>query len=229
MWSCLHHLETALFPRRCAACGTPLDTAERHWCMGCAFGWVRHASNGLQRFGGRLDWTFGWSWLTLQAQEQRSLVHALKYRGDPALGVHLGRWMAKEWRATPSGSAVIDPQWMLVPVPLHRKRQRRRGYNQSAQLALGWSEETGMPIAPLCIRSRAGRSLTRYNRSQRMARRNNPFSWNDAAPPPTPTAQGLIVIDDVVTTGSTLESMHRTLRTNWSGPLAFITLADAAR
>jgi len=229
MRSMLCDILSTVLPRRCSACGTPLDAKERFWCISCAFIWTRHVQPGLLRFEGRLNWAHSWSWLNLRNPEEKALVHDLKYGGNPLLGVELGRAMAREWLEERTLGQTMHSEWSLVPVPLHPRRQRKRGYNQSMQLALGWSQCTDMTIAPLCVRSEAGRSFTRYNRSQRVARGNNPFSWKESASPLTPSTQGLIIIDDVVTTGSTLESMHGALRSQWPGPLAFVTLADAAR
>ncbi|MBL6645780.1 MAG: ComF family protein [Flavobacteriales bacterium] len=227
--SILHDIFTAVLPRRCSSCGTPLAARERFWCIPCGFHWSRHVQTAHQRFQGRLNWAHAWSWLKLQGAEERSLVHALKYGGNPQLGVALGMAMAEEWMIRSSHAQRTYRHWSLVPVPLHPQRQRKRGYNQGMQLAIGWSQRTGMSIAPLCIRTDAGRSFTGYNRRQRMARRNNPFTWKETAPPLAPETQGLFLIDDVVTTGSTLESMNEALRKNWTGPMAFVTLADAAR
>ena len=229
MKSILHDMFTAILPRRCSSCGTPLAAREQFWCIPCGFHWSRHVQTAHQRFQGRLSWAHTWSWLKLQGQEERSLAHTLKYGGNPQLGVALGVAIAEEWLAMTRQAAIACRHWSLVPVPLHPRRQRKRGYNQSMQLAIGWSQRTGMSIVPVCIRTHAGRSFTGYNRRQRMARRNNPFSWKASAPPLAPETQGLILIDDIVTTGSTLESMHEALRENWSGPMAFVTLADAAR
>ena len=225
----LRDILTAVLPRRCSSCGTPLAARERFWCIPCGFSWCRHVQVAQRRFQDRLTWAHAWSWLTLQGEEERSLVHALKYGGSPQLGIDLGMAMAEEWVATTKTAQRLCHHWSVVPVPLHPRRQRKRGYNQSMQLAIGWSHRTGMTIDPLCIRTDAGRSFTRFSRSQRMARRKNPFAWKET-PSITPAlVRGLIIMDDVVTTGSTLESMHDTLRKHWSGPLAFITLADAAQ
>lgn len=229
MKSILRDVFTAVLPRRCSSCGTPLAARERFWCIPCGFHWSRHVQTAHWRFQGRVNWVHAWSWLKLQGKEERSLVHALKYGGNPQLGVALGEAMAEEWMSMNSPSQHMCSQWSVVPVPLHPRRQRKRGYNQSMQLAMGWSRRTGMTIAPLCLRTRAGQSFTRFNRKQRMARGINPFSWKESAPLLAPEAQGLFLIDDVVTTGSTLESMHEALRKNWTGPMAFVTLADAAQ
>lgn len=230
MVSVFHDVIQAVLPRRCVACGRPLDRHEQHWCSICAFSWLRQSPTGLNRFEHRMEWAFGWSWLAMAGHTERGLTHALKYSGDPSLGIALGMTMAQEWASAKRHVRhSATSSWIVVPVPLHPRRQRKRGYNQSMQLARGWSKHTGMSIASLCIRSDPGRSLTRSNRRQRMARKELPFSWqnkNALLPPATP---GLIIIDDVVTTGSTLESMYCTLRKHWTGPVAFVTLADAGQ
>lgn len=203
---------------------------EDQWCCLCAFTWVRIRPSGIHRFGGRLDWSFGWSWLSMAQTGTRQLVHAMKYHGVPELGAALGQAMAEEWVAGQgSNPSLALPRWKVVPVPLHRRRQRRRGFNQSMQLALGWSEATGMEIAPALARTSAGTSSTRFNRKQRIGRPHVHYTWQGPLQVCEKETEGLIVMDDVVTTGSTLESMHCALRKNWAGPLAFVTLADAAK
>jgi len=222
------HMLDAALPRRCASCGTPLARQETQWCSPCAFTWIRHAALPLQRFGGRVDWAFGWSWLSLGGAEERQLVHALKYAGDPQLGIDLGRAMAREWSRLGSASQETKGCWSVVTIPLHRKRQRSRGYNQSELLAKGWHTVTGMAMHPLLIRKHSGRSLTGFGRSQRVSNLDARFHWGCPPDEPMDTTGGLIIMDDVVTTGSTLEHAHHALRQHWQGPIGFVTLADAA-
>ena len=222
------HMLDAALPRRCAACGTPLARQEPQWCSPCAFTWVRHAALPLERFGERIDWAFGWSWLSLGGAEERQLVHALKYGGDSRLGVALGRAMAREWSSHECPGREAEGHWSVVAVPLHRRRQRSRGYNQSELLARGWQTVTGMPMHPLLIRKHSGRSLTGFGRSQRVSNLDARFHWGCPPDEPMDTTGGLIIMDDVVTTGSTLEHAHHALRQHWQGPIGFVTLADAA-
>jgi predicted amidophosphoribosyltransferase len=217
-----------VMPRRCASCGTPLHVMEQHWCCLCAFMWVRITHASTSRFDGRMDWAFGWSWLSMAQPFVRPLVHAMKYNGNPQLGAALGSAMAEEWVAGKNHiSALPLDRWKVVPVPLHKRRKRKRGFNQSLQLALGWCKVTGMEIAPVLVRTHSDRSFTRFNRNERIARHRSRFAWDQTLPPPRAEVSGLIIMDDVVTTGSTLESLHHTLRRHWSGPLAYVTLADA--
>ena len=217
----------AIFPRRCASCATPLAPCELWWCGPCEFVWTRHPVQTTQRFGMRLDWTFGFSWLRMARPEERRMVHNLKYGGRAHLGVELGKAMARELQ----GSSVdhFSNDWALVPIPLHRRRQRQRGYNQSEQLASGWSQVTGAPMLTALERPRTGKSQTKFGRADRIRAGRNPFVWNPNCPVPCPAPQGILFIDDVITTGSTLEKAHAAARLHWKGPLAYITMADAAQ
>ena len=116
----------------------------------------------------------------------------------------------------------------MVAVPLHRRRQRRRGYNQSELLAKGWQTVTGMPMHPLLVRKHSGQSLTGFGRSQRLSSLEARYHWDSQTDEQLDTKGGLIIMDDVLTTGSTLEHAHHTLRQHWPGPIGFVTLADAA-
>lgn len=127
------------------------------------------------------------------------------------------------------GSQVWDSaqSWGIVPIPLHRKRLRRRGYNQSEQLASGWATVTKMKAMSPLIRAKAGASLTKMSRPQRLSHGENPFSWIPPKANLLGSIQGLLIVDDVVTTGSTLERAHSTVRQHWPGPLGFVTMLDA--
>ena len=214
-------------PRRCASCETPLSEAEPAWCGPCEFSWVRHSGHGALRFGHRLDWALGITWLHLARPEERRLVHNLKYGGSAFLGIQLGRIMARECAQTLDMASAT--QWSVVPVPLHRKRQRQRGYNQSEMLAKGWSQVTGAPMLSLLERPHAGQSLTRFGRAGRIREGLNPFVWKAPDSDSTVPDAGILIMDDVMTTGSTLERAHSAIRQYWSGPLGYLTLLDANR
>ncbi len=157
--------------------------------------------------------------------EERRLVHHLKYGGNATLGKELGKTMARELTASPHMPSCAH--WSVVPIPLHWRRKRQRGYNQSEQLASGWSALTHMNTMNLLSRPKAGVSLTKMNRAQRLTHGKNPFTW---LPPPAlqlDTLHGMLIVDDVVTTGSTLERAHTAIRQHWQGPLGFVTLLDA--
>ena len=162
----------------------------------------------------------------MTGQEERRLVHALKYGGDPRLGRLLGRTMALELHQDRGLERLSH--WAVVPIPLHRRRQRKRGYNQSLCLAEGWNEITAMPVLQVLRRIRAGRSLTGYDRRKRIMGEAPRFLWSTSNGDIPLNVEGLILMDDVITTGSTLEEAHLVLRTQWRGPIGFVVMADAA-
>ena len=220
-------LEAVLLPRRCASCHGVLTWEEREWCGPCAFCLTRCPTDPRLRFDEPENWDHGWAWLRNGPDRLESrLVHSLKYGVRSKVGVRLGRAMAREW--LPLG--ILPAHWTVVPIPLHRRKQRQRGFNQSEALARGWAEVTGMTIADVLIRPRSGRSLTRLNRHQRIRRTQGLY-----APDPNldPTwmdgVEGCLLLDDVVTTGSTLASARDALTSVWKGPIGFITLLDAIR
>ena len=173
-----------------------------------------------------MGWAWANAWLKMTGQEERRLVHALKYGGDPRLGRLLGRTMALELRQDRGLERLSH--WAVVPIPLHRRRQRKRGYNQSLCLAEGWNEITAMPVLQVLRRIRAGRSLTGYDRRKRIMGEAPRFLWSTSNGDIPLNVEGLILMDDVITTGSTLEEAHQALRAQWPGPIGFAAMVDAA-
>ncbi|MGB0171070.1 MAG: ComF family protein [Flavobacteriales bacterium] len=220
-------LEAVLLPRRCASCHGVLTREEGDWCGPCAFSWTRCPTDPRLRFDEPGHWDHGWAWLRNGPDRLESrLVHSLKYGVRSEVGVHLGRAMASEWCPLD----VRPDRWAIVPIPLHRRKQRQRGFNQSEALARGWAEVTGMTLSDVLIRPRSGRSLTRLDRRQRMRRTKGLYlpdpsldsTWSNGA-------EGCLLLDDVITTGSTLASARDALSSVWKGPIGFVTLLDAIR
>lgn len=199
----------ASFPRwagpSCRVCGAPLpDGGARCWeCRRGrrAFRFCRHA--GL--YGGAL----------------RRAILLLKYAGREALADPLGHWMALA-AARPELRGVEA----LVPVPLHFVRRHARGYNQAERLAEALSKRTGVPVVNALRRRRWTRAQAGLRRH---ARRRNVEGVFEA----TALADGLhgrhaLMIDDVCTTGATLEACARALRLAGVRRVDALTLARNA-
>lgn len=131
-----------------------------------------------------------------------SLVHAFKYRGRVGAARSAGRWLAEHWQRFPELGGCDT----LVPVPLHPKRLRERGYNQAALLAAELFLTSGMPVRDLLQRRRATRP--QWNLDQARRRRNLAGAFLAG-----PEAQGKIplLIDDVCTSGTSLEECAQAL------------------
>lgn len=149
----------------------------------------------------------------------RKAIHALKYQGVRALAPTLGRLMAHF--VTQQGLSAD----VLVPVPLHRKRERRRGYNQSLLLARATGKVIGLPVEPhALVRVRDTRSQLELRAEERQANVEGAFRARGE----TVAGRRVLVIDDVCTTGATLEACAIALKEANAASVWGLTLAREA-
>ncbi len=147
----------------------------------------------------------------------REAIHNLKYDNIRVLAKPLGLRMASYWQQHAFTAGVI------VPVPLHKNRQAERGYNQSALLARVLAQETGIPLdEKLIVRHKATREQTHLNAVERRENVTGAFSCRGDA-----TGLNIVLVDDVCTTGSTLEACAGALRTAGAAGVWAFTLARA--
>lgn len=131
------------------------------------------------------------------------LIHDLKYRGRIACGRVLGELVARSVR-----SRIDDLPGFIVPVPLAPGRYRERGYNQAIELGASLERTLGVPMrTDLAVRTRATREQAELNRKERRRNVRGAFSVERALP-----ATHLAILDDVVTTGSTVNELAKVLR-----------------
>jgi ComF family protein len=149
----------------------------------------------------------------------RAVVHALKYHGIPSLGPVMGRLMAvKTLRYTS-----IPQSAVVVPVPLHPDRFRERGYNQSEKLAGGFSAYSGLPVdTGLLKRPRYTQTQTRLSPAERAANVADAFIYTGEH---TLDGREAVIIDDVLTTGSTIAACVRALKDGGAGRIVISVLA----
>jgi ComF family protein len=140
-----------------------------------------------------------------KGSDYRRLIHRIKYHGEKECGLYLGKMMVRELVATSTFEG-ID---YIVPVPLHRNKERKRGYNQSEWIAQGIADETGIPLCTDALVCRTHReSQTRKGVYDRYLATREAFELR-----PNSELQGshVLIVDDVVTTGATLLSCGETL------------------
>lgn len=179
-----------LTPPFCDACGDPLPT----WraislplarCPRCRRS-TRHVDRA--RAVGRYDGTL------------RSIIHALKYEGRRSLAVPLARMMREH------GADLLTWVDAVVPVPLHPSRQRARGFNQAADLA----RHLGIPVSPALRRVRATLSQAALPSARRHGNVRGAFAAAGTAR--ALRHRTVLLVDDVSTTGATLEACARVLK-----------------
>ena len=148
-----------------------------------------------------------------------SLIHHLKYYDHPEVGTYLGRLAANELKA----SGFFDDIDLIVPVPLSKKKHRRRGYNQCDYIARGISEITGIPIHTDCI-ERMIDTDTQTHKDRKERWKNTEGIFHVVK---TEELKGkhLLLVDDVVTTGATLHACISALLTIPSVRISVFALA----
>ena len=147
------------------------------------------------------------------------LIHHLKYYDHPKVGTYLGRLAANELKA----SGFFDDIDLIVPVPLSKKKHRRRGYNQCDYIAHGISKITGIPIRTDCIERTIDTDTQTHK--DRMERWKNTEGIFHIAKPEKLKGKHLLLVDDVVTTGATLHACISTLLTTPSVRISVFAMA----
>ncbi len=217
-----------IYPPVCALCGTNL-TNGRALCDACRSDLPQLAEPFCESCGemfhGRIDGpfacpncqdlTFSFEFarpaLTRDARTLE-LIHRLKYGREIHLARELGR-LAGEAFADPRLAPALEEKWALVPVPLHRARQRHRHFNQAAEISRVLATHTGLPVLNALRRTRRTDTQTLLNRKQRMANLRGAFVITRHGQRGVESAPGgAVLVDDVLTTGSTVNECAKVLR-----------------
>jgi ComF family protein len=217
-----------LFPNLCNACGIALYHSEHLICTKCLYDlpltdYHQHAENRVaKQLWGRLPLNAAMAMLYFRkGAKVQNLIHNLKYNGRTDVGVLLGN-MLGERLITSTLYKDID---LIIPVPLHHKKYKHRGYNQCTFIAEGIAEkmEIGFSEENL-IRNTSTESQTKKNRYNRYENMQDVFKVS------TPThiaGKHILLVDDVITTGATLEACANELLNNGAAKVSIAALAFA--
>jgi ComF family protein len=204
-----------IYPSTCIICEGELSSSDNSICSFCLpeldfthFEKYTEPTPLDKLFWGRVKLEHTYSLLYFEKERStQKILHSLKYKHNPQVGIEFGRLIGEKFKSLPI-SKNIDA---IVPVPLHPKKEFQRGYNQSAELAKGISEMIGVPIDEkfLAKKIHTG-SQTSKGRFSR---------WDNVSQNFRLKTQGqfkhILLVDDVITTGSTLESIIRTVTENY--------------
>lgn len=150
----------------------------------------------------------------------RDALHALKYRGRVALADPLGQALAEVVREDP----ILSAADALVPVPLHPRREAERGFNQSEELAKVVARQTGIPLLRTLVRVRPTAPQVGLPEVERRGNVRGAFAVRGPV-----RALRVLLVDDVITTGSTLAECARTIRGAGGEVVGAVTVAMALR
>ena len=201
-------------PKQCVMCGCRLAVGEDVVCTSCNLDLPRtnyhekpYDNEMAKLFWGRMPVEKAAALFFYRARSASSrIVYSMKYLGHPEVGELMGRMAAVEF----AKSGFFDDVDLIVPVPLAKKRQRARGYNQSMEIARGVSEITRLPIVvDAVVRKSFNGSQTEMNRWQRNENVEDVFTLKDGS---RIEGRHVLIVDDVVTTGATVISCANELR-----------------
>ena len=217
-------LRDLIFPRHCCVCGEILSPQEKDICVNCLYRMPKvdpiHKVEIEKVFWGKIEIERATSYIYYhKSSPYNNLIHQLKYKDHPEVGERFAYMAAKDIEAT----GFFDGIDAIVPLPLSRKKERRRGYNQCDYIAAGISRATGIPVIKGAVtRTTSNETQTHKNRDERWKNVEGIFSLADAT---LIEGKHILLIDDILTTGATLANCASTIQQGCSCRTSILTLA----
>ena len=225
----LNNLTEIFFPRICLACSRRLLEYEHVLCTFCEANlpkthFENRKSNPVEiLFWGRCDIESASAYYRyLKRGNVQNLIHNFKYKGYQEIGVYIGELYGKVLIKSNRFNTVN----YIIPVPLHPKRFRTRGFNQSEIFAQGLSSSMNVKVnSTSLIRNTNTATQTRKSRWDRHKNVSSIFDINN---PENIEGKHLLLVDDVITTGSTIEACINTLLQVKGVKVSVVAIASAA-
>ena len=216
------------YPRLCLACSQNTPPKNDFICLLCQYKLpktnyhLEKENKFTERFWGRLELQTGAALYHFsKGGRTQQLIHNLKYQNKRELGVKLGELYGELLAQTPWFQSVD----LIVPVPLHPKKLHKRGYNQSDQFAMGLSTSLQKPWSgKVLLRKSYTESQTHKSRFERLQNVFNAFALSKAN---LITGKHILLVDDVLTTGATLEACGLQILSAPNTRLSMATIAIA--
>ncbi len=224
----LDYLIELLYPRLCVVCGDKLIEQEKWICLHCLHHIPRTnfhliADNPVaQIFYGRVNIENATSFFYFsKGSKYQALLHNLKYKGMKELGEEMGKYFAIDLRQ----SSWFDSVDIICPVPLHPSKEKKRGYNQSWWIASGIAQQLNKELSINNLqRLTATETQTRKSRFERHLNVDGIFELKN---PEAFSGKHILLVDDVVTTGATLEACATAILSAANAQISIATLATA--
>ncbi len=223
---CSHHFFNLFYPNHCICCDETLLDQEKIICLGCRtdLPFVDNRdfkSNPLtQVLEGRIPIENAASFLFYSSSGKvKQLIHELKYKSKQEIGTYLGKWFGRLLQAS-NQFTTID---CIIPVPLHKKKLKKRGYNQLTKFGESLSDILQVPFKENIVeRINLTNTQTLKKRLERFKNVDTVFS---VSKPDLIEKNHILLIDDVVTTGATLEACSKELLKSQNIKISIATIA----
>jgi ComF family protein len=224
----LNSLSHLVFPNLCVCCDGYLTFQEEAICDLCYFrlprfeNYANPENSVAKKLWGRLPLVYSSSYLQFNSNSDvRKILHEIKYKGNRNLGIEMGKALGRAMLKIPQ----LTNADIIIPIPLHPKRELERGYNQSNLIAHGMSEVMGKHVyADSVVRKKYNSTQTSKKRYERFINSNEIFK---VVKPQLLENKHAILIDDVITTGATIEACGNALLEIEGLKLSVVSLAAA--
>ena len=225
----INDLTGLIFPEICCSCGGRLTQHEESICLDCLYNLPKTFFHQIpnnpvsKRMNGRIEFENATAlYFFAKSGRVQKLIHQLKYKGKYDIGIKLGEQLGKTLRK--------ENNWLnidaIVPIPLHPKRLKQRGYNQAEAIAEGLSITMDLPIAKDLV-------MRKVNNTSQTKKKDNASRWKNVKDifkvnDPNARNQHFLLVDDVITTGSTMEACAIAIKKQIpSASFSFATVACA--
>jgi ComF family protein len=218
------------YPHLCNGCNSDVLNNDSLLCFECINNlphtqYAKFENNPIEKiFWGRLPIQAAFSEFYFDKESLiQHLIHQLKYKNNQQIGVFLGEMMGNSI----SNSSLYKNIDALIPLPLFPDKERKRGYNQAKVICDGISNTTNIPVLNnIVVRQRFTETQTRKHRTERWQNVAESFALNN---PKALEGKHILLIDDVITTGATLEACGNAILQIPNTKLSIATLALASK
>lgn len=223
-------LQDLFFPPVCACCQGPLLAGEDVICTPCVFNLPKtnfhllHSNPVAEKFKGRIPVQFASSFLYfIKGGKVQSLIHQLKYKDKEKIGIYLGELFAEDLTFYHKLKNIDS----ILAVPLHPSKKKKRGYNQSQLFAKGINKKTGITLAEedTVVKVINTTSQTQKDGIERLANVRDVFSLKKKE---NVFNKNILLVDDVLTTGATIESCALEVLKGEPKSISIVTIAFAS-
>jgi len=226
----LADLKHLFYPHVCTGCGSDILTADNLLCAKCFSNlpvtlYAQYANNPIEKiFWGRIPLSAAHAEYYFAKESLiQHLIHQLKYKGNTAIGEYLGQLLATSLLKSNRFNN-IDA---LIPLPLFPDKERKRGYNQAAVICNGMSGIMNVPVLNnVLIRQRFTETQTKKHRAERWENVESSFAVKNES---LVRGKHLLLVDDVITTGATLEASGQCLLRTGEVKLSVAALTAAVK